>query len=83
MTGLPALEQGIRGPTLALTMPPDHAPDAIMAMTTYWIGSSNMIAVIAIVHHVQDDGGHLLKGLIARSADDEVRQRISALCRDG
>jgi hypothetical protein len=79
VAGLPALEQGIRGPTLALTMPPDHASSAIVALIDYWIKYGNIVSVIAIAHYKQGEGRHLFKGLIARSADDELRQQVLQL----
>ena len=79
VAGLPALEQGIRGPTLALTMPPDHASSAIVALIGYWIRYCNIVAVIVIAHYQQDGSRHLMKGWIARSAGDELRQQVLQL----
>ena len=79
VVGLPALQQGIRGPTLCLTMPPSHASSAIVAMINYWIRYSNIVSVIAIAHYKQGDGRHLFKGVIARSGGDEVRQQVLQL----
>lgn len=79
VAGLPALQQGIRGPTLSLTMPPDHASNAIVAMINYWIRYGNIVSVIAIAHYKQGEGRHLFKGLIARSAGDELRQQVLQL----
>lgn len=78
VAGLPALEQGIRGPTLTLTMPPDHAASAIVALVNYWIRYGNIASVIAIAHFKQGER-HLFKGLIARSAGDELRQQVLQL----
>jgi hypothetical protein len=80
VAGLPALQQGIRGPTLSLTMPPDYASSAILAMINYWIRYGNIVSVIAIAHYKQGERRHLLKGLIARSAGDELRQQVLQLC---
>jgi len=80
VAGLPALQQGIRGPTLALTMPPDHASNAIVATIDYWIRYGNIISVIVIAHYEQDDGRHLFKGVIARSAGDELKEQVLRLC---
>jgi hypothetical protein len=79
VAGLPALQQGIRGPTLSLTMPPDHASSAIVALINYWIRYGNIVSVIAIAHYKQGEGRHLFKGLIARSASDELRQQVMQL----
>jgi hypothetical protein len=79
VAGLPALQQGIRGPTLCLTMPPGHASSAIVAMINYWIRYSNIVSVIAIAHYKQGESRHLFKGLIARSAGDELRQQVLQL----
>ena len=79
VAGLPALQQGIRGPTLCLTMPPDHASSAIVAMINYWIRYSNIVSVITIAHYKLDERRHLFKGLIARSAGDELRQQVLQL----
>jgi hypothetical protein len=79
VVGLPALEQGIRGPTLCLTMPPSHAASAIVALINYWIRYSNIVSVIAIAHYKLEEGRHLFKGLIAKSADDELRQQVLQL----
>ena len=79
VAGLPALQQGIRGPTLSLTMPPDHASSAIVATIEYWIRYGNIVAVIAIAHYKQGEHRHLFKGLIARSAGDELRQQVLQL----
>jgi hypothetical protein len=79
VAGLPALEQGIRGPTVCLTMPPPHAPSAIVALINYWIRYSNIVSVIAVAHYKQGENRHLFKGLIARSAGDELRQQVLQL----
>jgi len=76
LAGLPALQQGIRGPTLTLTMPPEHASGAIVALIRYWIRYGNAVSVIAIAHHKQDEHRHLFKGLIARSAGEELREQV-------
>lgn len=83
VAGLPALEQGIRGPTLALTMPPAHASDAILALIDYWLRYSGVVSVIAIAHHPRAGGGHLFKGLIARAAGGALRQQVLQLCQGG
>jgi hypothetical protein len=80
VAGLPALQQGIRGPTLSLTMPPDCASSAILAIINYWIKYSNIVSVIAIAHYKQGERRHLFKGLIARSAGDELRQQVLQIC---
>jgi len=79
LAGLPALEQGIRGPTVCLTMPPAHASSAIVAMINYWIMYSNVVSVITIAHYKLDETRHLFKGLIATSSDDELRQQVLQL----
>jgi len=79
VAGLPALEQGIRGPTLSLTMAPAHASSAIEALINSWIRHGNIVAVIAIAHYKQDENRHLFKGLIARSAGDDLRQQVLQL----
>lgn len=80
VAGLPALQQGIRGPTLCLTMPPEHASSAILAIIDYWIKYANIISVIAIAHTKQDEFRHLFRGFIASSADDELRQHVRQIC---
>lgn len=79
VAGLPALQQGIRGPTLALTMPPDRASSAIVALINYWFRYSNIVSVIVIAHYKLGEPRHLFKGLIARSAGDELRQHVLQL----
>lgn len=79
VAGLPALQEGIRGPTLCLTMPPRDAASAILALISYWIRYNNIVSVIAIAHHKQGESRHLFKGLIARSADEELRQQVLQL----
>lgn len=79
VAGLPALEQGIRGPTLCLTMPPGHASSAIVATVNYWFSYSKIVSVIAIAHYKLDERRHLFKGLIARSDSDELRQQVLQL----
>jgi hypothetical protein len=83
VAGLPALEQGIRGPTLALTMPPAHASDAILALIEYWMRYNGVVSVIAIAHYTRGEGGHLFKGLIARSTGAALRQQVLQLCQGG
>lgn len=80
VAGLPALEQGLRGPTLCLTMTPEHASGAILALIAYWLRYSDIVSVLAIAHHRPGAGGHLLKGLVAGSVDDALRIRVSHLC---
>lgn len=75
VAGLPALQHGIRGPTLTLTMPPQHASIAITALINSWIGHSNISAVIVIAHYGQG-GRHLFKGLVARSANARLPQQL-------
>lgn len=79
VAGLSALEQGIRGPTVCLTMSPANATSAIVALINYWIKYSNIVSVIAIAHHKPGENRHIFKGLIARSADDDLRQQILQL----
>jgi hypothetical protein len=79
VAGLPALQQGIRGPTVCLTMPPEHASSAIVALIDYWMRYSNIVSVIAIAHFKLGEGRHLFKGLIARAADDELREQVLQL----
>jgi hypothetical protein len=79
VAGLPALQQGIRGPTLCLTMPPDHAASVIVALITYWIKYSDIALVIAVAHYKQNERGHLFKGLIARSASDDLQRGVLQL----
>jgi hypothetical protein len=79
VVGLPALEQGMRGPTLCLTMPPAHASSAIVAMVHYWTRYSDIASVIAIAHHKQGEGRHLFKGMIATASGDELRQQVLEL----
>jgi hypothetical protein len=79
VAGLPALEQGIRGPTVSLTMPPEHASGAIVALIKYWIRYGNVVSVIAIAHYQQGERRHLFKGLIARSDGDELREQVLQL----
>ena len=80
VAGLPALEQGIRGPTVCLTMPPGHASNAIVAMINYWFRYNDIVSVIAITHFKLGECCHLFEGLIARSADDELRDQVLKLC---
>ena len=68
VAGLAALEQGIRGPTVCLTMAPAHASSAIVALVNYWMKYSDIVSVIAIAHYKLDENCHLFKGFIARSA---------------
>jgi hypothetical protein len=79
VVGLAALEQGIRGPTVCLTMSPAHASSAIVALIDYWIKCSNISSVIAVAHYKLDECRHLFKGLIARSVGDELRQQVLQL----
>lgn len=80
VVGLPALQLGIRGPTVMLTMAPDHASGAILAMITYWMKSGDVNAVIAIAHYPQGERHHLFRGLIARSMGDELARQVAQLC---
>lgn len=81
VAGLPALQQGIRGPTVALTMPPEHAPSAVLALICQWIVDCGIGAVIAITHFERRDQRHEFKGLVARSAGGELRSAVAQLCR--
>lgn len=80
LAGLPALEQGIRGPTLCLTMRPEHASAAILALIGYWTSYSDIGTVVAIAHHRPGEGGHLLKGLIASAPGAALGPQLSQLC---
>lgn len=79
VAGLPCLQQGLRGPALALTMSPDHASGAILALITYWIRDTNVASVIAITHYRQGER-HLFKGLITSAAGDGLREHVLRLC---
>jgi len=76
VAGLPALQEGIRGPTLALTMPPGQAASAIVALITHWMRYGSILAVIAIAHYRQSERRHLFKGLIVKSGGEELEQRV-------
>lgn len=81
VAGLPALQCGIRGPTLCLTMPPHHASGAVLALINYWLSSSNAASVIAIAHYRCDERRQLFKGFIARQWSEDVRQHVMQVCR--
>lgn len=81
VTGLPALEHGLRGPTLTLTMRPDRASGAVAALIEHWFARSAIAAVIAVAHHETDAGRQLFKGFIARGFDETVKQQVLQLCR--
>jgi hypothetical protein len=83
VVGLAALELGIRGPTLSLTMQPAHAVTAVLALITHWLTDSDIVAVVAIAHHPRDTSRHQLSGVFARSAGDELRTHIAQVCRGG
>jgi hypothetical protein len=76
VAGLPALQQGIRGPTLTLTMPPQHAATAITALINCWIRHNNVVAVIVIAHYRQGEHRHAFNGFVATSADAELPQQL-------
>jgi hypothetical protein len=79
VAGLPALEQGIRGPTLCLTMPPKHAPRAVAAIVDHWIRYGNIVSAVVIAHHKLGNGDHLFTGLIASSAGEELERDLLLL----
>lgn len=81
VVGLPAMQLGIRGPTLCLTMRPDSASDAILAMIDYWIRYNRIDAVIVIAHHNQGGRCHRFKGFVARSADDASGRLVLQICK--
>ena len=70
VAGLAALENGLRGPTVALTMRPEHAAAAIAAMIRSWMSGHDLAAVIVVAHYADAERGHVFKGLIARPGDD-------------
>jgi 3-oxoacyl-(acyl-carrier-protein) synthase len=80
VAGVTALEQGLRGPTLCLTMAPEHAANAIAALVKFWMRHNKVVSVIAVAHFKQSDGSHLFKGLIARSDSDELNELCESLC---
>ncbi|MEQ5842437.1 hypothetical protein N0A02_23605 [Paraburkholderia acidicola] len=80
VVGLPALQQGIRGPTLALTMSPEHAVAPVIALITYWLTHSGIDAAIVVAHHRHGVRSHLFKGLVVRSIDAELGQQVMQLC---
>jgi hypothetical protein len=82
VAGLPALEQGIRGPVLALTMRPRLAQAAVMALIRYWTSYSGVTAVIAIAHFRDLQGADLFKGLVATSAEKVTTDDLSQLLND-
>ena len=81
LAGLPALQQGIRGPTLCLTMRPQHAVDALAATISFWIRYTDIASAIVVAHYPQGDDRHVLTGLIAKSAGTPLRQQLLRLCR--
>jgi hypothetical protein len=83
VAGLTALEQGIRGPTLCLTMAPDHAANAIVALIKYWLRHNNVVSVIVVAHYAVGDGSHLFKGLIAKSDGNELDGQVFELTNLG
>lgn len=83
VAGLPALEQGIRGPAVCLTMPPAHAASAVSALLHYWMYASDVVAVITIAHFPLSESRHLFKGFVARPGSVEISQDVLRLvdCR--
>ena len=80
VAGVPALQQGIRGPVIALTMRPEHASPAILALVEYWLTCGDIVAVVVIAHSRQGEREHLFKGLIARSATEQLSVCVAQLC---
>lgn len=86
VAGFPALEHGIRGPVLSLTMAPRHATQALRALARYWLLYSGVTAVIIIAHALDEGGAHRVAGLVARSFGGELAdglQRIVIAIGDG
>lgn len=82
VVGLPAIELGIRGPTVALTMPPEHASSAIVALVRYWMKYNDIVAGILIAHFGQGEGGHRFNGWIARSCGAELQHCVTQICQN-
>jgi hypothetical protein len=82
VAGLAALEHGLRGPAVCLTMPPAHASSAIVSLIHYWTKYCNIVSVIAIAHFKLDERRHLFKGLIARSVDDAKEQIVQLIAEE-
>lgn len=79
VAGLPALEHGIRGPVLCLTMAPRNAAQALGALARYWLRYSGVTAVVIIVHAADDGGVHRIAGLVARSFGAELAEGVERL----
>jgi hypothetical protein len=81
IVGLAALQHGIRGPSLCLTMSPKDACPAIYSAIDYWLRCNQIEAVIAIAHDRLEENRHVLKGFIARSSGDDLREHVFQLGR--
>ena len=79
VAGLPALEHGLRGPTMTLTMQPAHASEAMIAMIDYWLRYCRIVSVIAVAHHIQGGRHHVFKGFVAKSTGVELRGHVLQL----
>lgn len=80
VAGLPALQQGIRGPTVTLTMSPKYAMDPIVSMVNYWITRNKIESVIVVSHYQHGIQSHLFKGMVIRSIETGLRQQVVELC---
>lgn len=79
LAGLPAIEHGIRGPAVCLTMPPQHSAAAISSLVHYWIYASDVVAVVTIAHFPQSKGGHVFQGFVAKPDSSDLSRDVLRL----
>jgi hypothetical protein len=65
------------------SLPATGICSTIPVATQCLLGYSNIVSVIAIAHYKESERRHRFKGLIARSADAQLRQQVLQLCNPG
>jgi hypothetical protein len=77
LAGLASIQFALRGPTLCLTMAPEHAALAAAALVRFWLDSMAISVAIVVAHWPASDHGHLMTGCITRTGQDFTAEQLA------
>ncbi|MFK4259173.1 hypothetical protein [Agrobacterium tumefaciens] len=80
VSGLAALREQIRGPTVTFTMDPRTSRAAITALIRLWMMFNSVSPVIVVTHLEVPDVGHHLKGRLLFAPNPNLDSEVDDLC---
>jgi hypothetical protein len=81
LAGLWAIENNIHGPSICLTMKPEHAYSAIESIKSYWFRYLAVTKVIMVIHRALALKSHEFYAIVSNDIDNFITDEVKFACR--